>query len=147
MSLREDITAAQLAARKEHNADKLSTLQMAISAMKNEEIDKQKELTDEDIIAVLQRQVKQLKDANKDFAAAGRDDLQEKNNAEIAVLETFLPAQMSEEEIALEIDTTIAEIQPNGPADFGKVMGAAMSKLKGRADGALVQKILKEKLS
>jgi uncharacterized protein YqeY len=119
---------------------------MALSAIKNEQIEKQKDLDDAEVVAVLQRQVKQLKDALKDFETAGREDLIDNTNRELDILSSFLPAQLSEEEIRLVVTHVVSELKPSGPQDFGKIMGAVMSRVQGKADGGIVQKLVREAL-
>lgn len=146
MTLLESLVASQLEARKSQNKERLSVMQMALCAIKNEKIEKQKELDDAEVVAVLQRQVKQLKDALKDFQSANRQDLIDNTNTEIDILSSFLPVQMTEEKVADVVHQVIDELKPTGSQDFGKVMGAVMSRVQGKADGALVQKLVREAL-
>ncbi|MFA7244576.1 MAG: GatB/YqeY domain-containing protein [Candidatus Magasanikbacteria bacterium] len=147
MSLIETIRQNQLEARKNQKKERLSVMQVVLSVLKNESIAKQKELSDEEVIEVLQKQVKQLNDAMKDFVAGNRQDLIDQTKNEISIISEFLPAQMTEEEILAEVNNIIANFGEIKPNDFGKVMGQAMSKMKGKADGNLVGKILKEQLT
>lgn len=147
MSLLQTLTQAQIDARKEQDKERLSVLQMALSAIKNEQIEIQKDITDEDVIAVLQRQVKQLKDAMKDFESGGRQDLINNTQKEIDIISEYLPEQMSETEIEGVVSSVIEELSPAGPQDFGKVMGAAMGKLKGKADGGMVTQVVRRLMS
>lgn len=147
MSLIETIRQNQLEARKNQQKERLSVMQVVLSVLKNESIAKQKELSDEEVVEVLQRQVKQLNDAMKDFVTANRQDLIDQTKNEIAIISEFLPAQMTEEEVLAEIKNIIANFGEIKPNDFGKVMGQAMSKMKGKADGNLVGKILREQLT
>ena len=142
MSLRDDITSAQIHARKNHLSEELSILQMALSAIKNEEIEKREILTEEDITRVLQKQVKQLRDAQKDFETASRDDLVQQTKTEIHILSRFLPQQMNDDEIARIVDAVIAEL---GSKEFPRVMGETMKRVQGRANGSHVQTIIKQK--
>jgi len=138
MALIDTIRQNQLEARKNQKKERLSVMQVVLSALKNESIAKQKELSDEEVIVVLQKQVKQLNDAMKDFVAGKRQDLIDQTNNEIAIISEFLPAQMSQEDVEKEVQQIIAEFAEVKPSDFGKVMGMAMSKLKGKADGNMV---------
>lgn len=125
---------------------RLETIRFLRSALKNAEIDKHAPLTDEDILGVITKQVKQLRDSIAEFEKAGRTDLVEKAQAEIAVLSEYLPAQMSEDEVRELARQIIAEVGAQGPKEMGKVMGPLMARTKGRADGRMVQQIVKELL-
>jgi uncharacterized protein YqeY len=144
MSLREDIEASFKKALTEHNELELGLFRLIKSAIKNVEIDAGHELTDDEIMAVLEKQAKQRKDSISQFEEAGRTELAEHEKAELAIIEKFLPEKMGEEEIRAVVKTKVAE---NEGADFGRVMGAVMGELKGKADGATVQRILKEEMS
>ncbi len=144
MSLLQTLVQAQQEARKNKQSEKLSVLQMALSAIQNEKINAQKDdVSDEDIINVLKRQIKQLKDANNDFKTGGRDDLVAQNNKEIDILSDYVPAELSEDIIEQTIQAVIAKTNPVGPQDFGKVMSAAMAEFKGQADGQRVSDVVK----
>ena len=132
---------------KERNKEKTLTLRMAISEFKKEEIDKQVDLTNEDSIRIIQRMIKQRKESMSQFIDAGREELAEKEEAEITILKEFLPEQLSEEEITSIVLEVISETGSTEPADMGKVMGALKSKIQGNADMGLVSKIVKENLS
>ncbi len=145
MSLRSDIEKRFVEAMKAKDASAVSTFRMLRSAMKNAEIDKQiKELSDEEAIEIVGREVKKLKDALSDFEKAGRQDLAEATNAEVALLTGFLPAQMSEGEVEAIVAKKAAELGLSGEAAYGRLMGEAMKEMKGKADGALVGKKVKE---
>jgi len=132
---------------KERNKEKTLTLRMAISEFKKEEIDKQVDLTDEDSIRIIQRMIKQRKESMSQFIDAGRNELAEKEEAEMTILKEFLPEQLSEEEITSIVLEVISETGSTEPADMGKVMGALKSKIQGNADMGLVSRIVKENLS
>ena len=142
----EQITQATKDAMKNKDSATLSTLRMLRSAIKNKEIDAQKELSEEDVLAVIKSQVKQLKDSLTSFEQAGRNDLAEPVKAEIAVLEKYLPAQMSDEDLEKKVQEAIGHVGATSKADMGKVMGAAMKAVAGQADGgrvkATVEKLL-----
>ncbi len=131
------------------DSEKTGVLRMVISALGYYEIEKGGagyEATDEDVMTVLQKQVKQRRDSVEQFKAGGREDLVENEMKEIALLDPYLPAQMGEDEIAKLVDEAIASTGASGAQDMGKVMGALMPKTKGKADGGLVSKIVREKL-
>ena len=132
---------------RDRNKEKTSTLRMAISEIKKEEIDKRIELSDEEIIKILQRMIKQRKESISQFEQAGREELAGKENSEILILQDFLPEQMSEEEIKVYVDEAIIESGASTPQDMGKVMGSLKSKLKGNVDMGIVSKLVKESLA
>ena len=147
MGLEEKLRNDMKDALKTGQKEKLSTLRTALAQVKDERIKKRTDLSDEDIIAVLMRAVKSRKDSIEMYKQGGRQDLVDKETAELEVLQSYLPEQMSEE----EIKKVIAEIvESSGAADMkdiGKVMGPVMAKLKGKADGKLVQQIARSLLS
>ncbi len=144
MSLRQDIFSARDNAMKANDTAALSTLRVLCSDIKNAEIAAQGELDDEAVQKVIARQVKQLKDAATDFAQAGRDDLVAQNTAEVALLEKYLPAQMSDEDIATHIDAVLADMGEG--VQMGQVMGAVMKRVAGQADGNRVRELVQQKL-
>ena len=120
------------------------------SAIKDKEIELSKRengLNDDEIILVIKKQAKKRKDAIFEYQKAGREELSQKEEQELKVLQKYLPEEMTEEQIKKEVDKTIEELNAKGRDNFGRVMQAVMSKLKNRADGALVNKIIKEKLN
>ncbi len=125
---------------------RLSALRMVRAAIKNKQIDLGHPLTDEEATAVMRTMIKQYKDALADFTAAGRGDLAEKQQAEITLIESYLPAQLGEAQIEEAAKAVIAEMNAT-VSDMGKVMGATMKKLAGQADGlavkAVVERLLK----
>lgn len=145
MSLRSDIESRFVEAMKAKDADQVSTLRMLRAALKNAEIDKQiKELDDAQVQEIIAKEVKKLKDSLTDFQNAGRADLAGKATAEIAVLAKFLPEQLPEADVAAAVARKATELGLSGPAAYGKLMGAVMTELKGKADGAVVGKAVKE---
>ena len=122
---------------------RLSTIRMALAAIKQIEVDTRESLTDEQVIAVLTKMVKQRRDSIAQFEAAGRNELADVEAAEIQVIEAFLPTPLTEAEVAALIDATIVEVGASAMADMGKVMGALKSKVQGRADmgaiGAMIR--------
>ncbi|HLD31313.1 MAG TPA: GatB/YqeY domain-containing protein [Patescibacteria group bacterium] len=145
MSLRADIQQAQTSALREGAEEKLGMLRVLWSAIRNQEIEKKAELTDEEVVDVVKRQVKQLKDALVDFQRGSRQDLVEKTNHELEILSQYTPQQMSLEEIGKVVDQVLAgEIENK---DVGKVMGKVMSLVKGRADGNQVRDVVSQRLA
>jgi uncharacterized protein YqeY len=135
------------AAMKSGDKDKLSTIRMLISEIKKVQIDSKKELSDEEIISILQKYIKQRKEAYTQYEQAGRKDLAEKELKEIEIVQQFLPPPLSEEELIKIVEGTIQEVGVSSIKDMGKVVKAVMDKVKGRAEGSLISKIVKEKLS
>lgn len=141
--LNEDLIFAQKA--KDEVA--VSTLRMAISSLKNARIAKGADLTDDDVVAELAKDAKRHKESINAFAQADRQELADKEQAELDILSKYLPAQISEEEIKGAVDAAIAEVKPAGIADMGKVMSAVMGKVGKSADGSVVSSLVREKLS
>jgi hypothetical protein len=135
------------AAMKNGDKDKLSTIRMLISEIKKVQIDSKKELSDEEIISILQKYIKQRKEAYTQYEQAGRKDLAEKELKEIEIVQQFLPPPLSEEELIKIVEETIREVGASSIKDMGKVVKAVIDKVKGRAEGSLISKIVKEKLS
>lgn len=125
---------------------RLSTLRFLLSAIKNEEIAKQREATDEDVVAVVQKQVKQHHESIEAFENGGRPELASKERDEMAILNKFLPQQLQEEELRKIVEEVITTFPENEKNNFGKAMGAVMARVKGRAGGDLVSKVVKESL-
>ncbi|PIW59354.1 GatB/YqeY domain-containing protein [Shewanella sp. CG12_big_fil_rev_8_21_14_0_65_47_15] len=125
---------------------RLGTIRMALAAIKQIEVDTRETLTDEQVIAVLTKMVKQRRDSIAQFEAAGRNELAEAEAAEIQVIEAFLPTPLSEAEIAAFIDAAIVEIGASSMADMGKVMGALKPKVQGRADMGAIGAMIRAKL-
>lgn len=142
MGLKETILTQMKEAMKAGEKEKVTVLRMLSAAIKQVEIDTQKELSDEEVEQVVQRQVKQLSDALKDFKAAGREDLVQQNEFEIDLLSAFLPEQLSDDELRAVIQDVVDE--SNGDAPFGQLMGAVMKQVSGKADGNRVRAMLEE---
>jgi uncharacterized protein YqeY len=141
------IEAGMVAAAKGKDKARLSALRLIKAALHNKEIDARRELKEEEMLQVLSSMVKQRKDSIEQFTNGGRMDLAEKEEKELQVIQEFLPAQMSEEEIDALIIKAIEEVGATGPRDMGKVMKALMPAVTGKADGKLVSQKVKEKLS
>ncbi|HXS15152.1 MAG TPA: GatB/YqeY domain-containing protein [Candidatus Saccharimonadales bacterium] len=105
------------------------------------------EATEEDVMTVINKEVKQRKDSIEQYENAGRQDLADKEKAELSVLETYIPEQMGEEEVRALVHTAVEETGAANPSDIGKVMGALMPKVKGKADGSLVSRLVREALT
>ena len=146
-TIRPLIEEAVKVSMKNRDKETTSTLRMAISELKKEEIDKRIDLEDEQVIQILQRMIKQRKDSYTQFSDAGRNELAEKEQNEINILSDFLPEQLSEEELTVIVTDVIKETSASGPQDMGKVMGSLKQKIQGNADMGLVSKIVKENLS
>ncbi len=146
MGLKERLLHDMKEAMKSKDKVKLSTIRMINSLIKNAEIEKRGELTDDEIIGLLQKYAKQRKEAIEIYEKGGRQDLVEKEKAELQIVESYLPAQMSEEEIRAVVEEAIRETGASSTKDIGRVMKAVMPKVKGRADGSLVNKIVRELL-
>ena len=132
---------------KKGEKEKTTTLRMAISEIQREEIDKRSDLSDREVIAILQRMIKQRKDSSNQFRSAGREELSFKEDREIETLSEFLPEQLSEDEIKEIVFNSIENLNAETPQDIGKVMGYLKSDLQGKADMSLVSKLVKENLS
>jgi uncharacterized protein YqeY len=146
--LEETISNDLKQALKNGEKDRVSALRMVISEIKNKKIaDRTDDLEDGKIAGLLQKMVRQHKESIKQFREGKREDLVEKESAELAVLEAYLPEQMSEDELVGIVSETISELGATSAKDTGKVMKAVMNKVQGKADGKLVSGIVKEKLS
>ena len=143
--LMEDMKAAMKA--KEAGKQKLAVIRMVRSAIRQTEIDGKKELDDNDVIALISKEVKMRRDSIEEFQKGGRQDLVEQTEAEIAVLMPYLPQQLSEDEVRALVKEAIAATGASTPKDMGKVMGKLMPKVKGRADGKMVNTIVRELLA
>lgn len=140
MPLRVNILDAQKEALKQKEEAKLATLRMLWAVIRNQEIEKgHKELTDEEVQKVVAMQIKQLKDAAVDFAKGNRQDLVEKSEAEIKVLQVYLPKQMTEAELKILVEKVIKDSGLSGMQATGKIMGLVMKEVKGQADGNRVK--------
>ena len=146
-TIRPLIEEAVKVSMKNRDKETTSTLRMAISELKKEEIDKRIDLEDAQVIQILQRMIKQRKDSYTQFSDAGRNELAEKEQNEINILSDFLPEQLNEEELTLIVKDVINETTASGPQDMGKVMGSLKQRIQGNADMGLVSKIVKENLS
>jgi hypothetical protein len=145
--MKEQIQKDMVLAMKEHDKKKLDVIKLLKAAIQMEEINNKKELTDDEIMNIIVKQVKMRKDAISDFEKASRKDLIDAYNAEIEVLNNYLPKQLSNEEILNIIDEAFNLVNPSSPSDMGKIMKEVSPKLKARADMGYVSKIIKDKLA
>lgn len=134
-------------AMKAREKSKLSTLRSLHSDVKNEGINKGIDLTDDVVISVLAKNLKQQKDAYSQFDAAGRQDLVTDAQAKIEIYQAYMPQQMDESEIRVLVEAVVSKLGASSPKDMGKVMGALQSQVKGKADGKLVSTLVKESLA
>ena len=148
MSLKEQISTDLIAAMKAKEVLKLSVLRMLkADIMKYEVSGADKVATDEIVVDLIKKGIKQRRDASLGFQQGGNVEAAQKEMDEIKILETYMPEQMSEDQVKAIVQEVIDQLKPAGPQDFGKVMGAVMGKVKGQSDGGLVNKVVKEMLS
>ena len=147
MNLEEKLLEEMKQAMKTNDKIRLSTIRMIRSSSKNKEIELRRKLEDEDIIKVIQGMVRKGEESIEQFQAGGRNDLVEKEKMEIEILKSFLPQPIPQEEIIKIIDETIQETQSSSLKDLGKVMKAVMPRLGGKADGKVINQLVKERLS
>lgn len=147
MSLKEQISNDIKTAMKEKEVIKRDALRLLSSAIKQIEVDERKELSDEDIIKIIQKQVKQRNDSMAQYKEAGRDDLYDVEAAEAAIFETYLPQQLNDEELEAAIRSIIAQTEATSLKDIGKIMGAASKSIGALADGKRINECAKKLLS
>lgn len=149
MTLKEQIQADFKEAFKAREMERKNTLSTLISEIKNKEIEvgeREKGLSDKGVLAVIQTAVKRHKDSIEQFKAGGREDLVANEEVELTILEKYLPAQMNDEDLQAEVKQILEEIGVQTKADLGKAMGATMARLKGKADGNRVKKMVESLL-
>jgi uncharacterized protein YqeY len=146
MGLREQIDGDIKDAMKAGAKDKVSTLRMLVAALKNKQIDKRRPLTEEEVLETVRSLIKQRKDSIEQFAKGGRQDLVDKETAEVGVLEFYLPQPMSQEDVEKAVREVVAKTGAQGMKDMGKVMKEIMPLLAGRADNKLVSELVKNAL-
>ena len=146
MSLKEQISDDMKAAMRAKNSLRLGAIRMLIAAIRQKEIDERVELGDSEVLALVDKLIKQRRDSIVQFEAAGRTDLADKEKAEVAMLAAYLPTRLSDAEIDTEVAAAIAELGVSGPQGMGKVMGALKSRLAGKADMTRVAALVKAKL-
>lgn len=145
--MRQKILDDIILSMKNKEKDKLSVLRSVKGAMQLEEINKKQQLNDEDVIAVIAKQVKMRKESIVDFEKGNRQDLIDQANKEIEILNSYLPEQLTEEEVISIIEDAFNEVKPTVMSDMGKIMGLITPKLKGRTDMSSASKIVRDKLS
>ena len=146
MPLSEKINNDLKEAMKNKDSFRLGVIRMIKGAMQLAKPNPREELTDEDVIMVISKQIKMRKDSIKEFATAGRSDLVEQNEKEIEILNTYMPKQLTEEELNEIIDKAFEEVKPSSPKDMGLLMKTISPLVKGKADMSLVNKLVKERL-
>jgi uncharacterized protein len=147
MSLKEQITEDMKAAMRAKDSERLGTIRLLTAAMKQKEVDERVELDDAMVVAIVDKLIKQRKDSIEAFTKADRMDLAEKEKAEMTVLQAYLPARLSADEVAAEVKAIVAEVGAKGPGDMGKVMGAVKTRLAGKADMGMVSAAVKAALA
>ena len=147
MSLKERISNDMKAAMRAKEAGKLATIRLLLAEIKRKEVDEQIEVNDQQTIAIVEKMIKQRKDSITQFEAGNRPDLADIEKAELEVLVAYMPAGLSDEEIAAEVAAAVAASGAAGPQDMGKVMGIVKPKLAGRADMTVVSNLVKKALS
>jgi uncharacterized protein YqeY len=146
ISLKERLDQAFKDALKGQQQTALSTLRMLKTAIRNKEVEVKHPLEEAEILAVINTQAKQRRDAVAEYQKAGRQDLASKEEEELSILLSFLPAQLNPEELEAEVVRIITQVGASTPKDLGKVMKTAMAELAGRADGKVVQEIVRRRL-
>ena len=147
MLLRDQITEDMKTAMRAKDAGRLGTIRLLLAAMKQREIDERITLDDAAVVAIVDKLIKQRKDSITAFEQAQRQDLADKEAAELKVLAAYLPERMGAEEITAEVSAIVAELGATGPGDMGKVMGAVKTRLAGKADMGLVSAAVKAALA
>ena len=147
MSLKDQITDDMKTAMRAKDSERLATIRLLIAEIKRKEVDERIELDDAQVVAIVEKMIKQRKDSISQFEAGGRQDLADIEKAELAVLVTYMPAGLSDEEVAAEVAAAVAASGAAGPQDMGKVMGILKPKLAGRADMTAVSAQVKKALA
>ncbi len=145
--LREKIAEDMRAAMKARESTRVATLRMAMAAVKNAQVEAGHELDDDEVVGVLTKEAKKRRESISAYQDAGRDDLVEVETAELAVLEAYLPEQLSDEELSEIVDAAIAEAGASDATEMGRVMKLVMPKVRGRADGATVSGLVRARLA
>ena len=147
MSLKDQITEDMKTAMRAKDTERLGTIRLLQAAIKQKEVDERITLDDVTVVAIVDKLIKQRKDSIAAFSQAGRQDLVDRESAEMKVLEAYLPARLSAEDIAAEVRAIVAELGAAGPGDMGKVMGAVKTRLAGKADMGQVSAAVKAALN
>ena len=147
MTLKERITDDMKAAMRAKDTERLGAIRLLTAAMKQKEVDERIDLDDAAVVGIVDKLIKQRKDSIEAFQKAGRQDLADKEAAELQVLQAYLPARLSADEVAAEVKAIVAELGAKGPGDMGKVMGVAKQRLGGKAEMAQVSAAVKAALA
>ena len=147
MSLKDQITDDMKAAMRAKESARLGTIRLLTSAIKQKEVDERIELTDEQILAVIEKMIKQRKDSITQFEAGGRQDLADIEKSELVILSAYMPAALSDAEVHAEVSAAVTAVGAAGPQDMGKVMSVLKPKLAGRADMTAVSAMVKAALT
>ena len=147
MTLKDQITEDMKTAMRAKDTERLGTIRLLLAACKQREVDERIVLTDADVVALVDKLIKQRKDSVAAFEAAGRQELADKETAEIKVLQAYLPQRMSADEVLAEVKAIVAEIGAAGPGDMGKVMGVVKTRLAGKAEMSAVSAAVKAALA
>ncbi len=147
MSLKDQITEDMKTAMRAKDMARLGTIRLLQAALKQKEVDERITLDDAGVVAIVDKLIKQRKDSIAAFEGAGRQDLADKEKAEMVVLQVYLPARLSAQEVAAEVRALVAELGAKGPGDMGKVMGAVKARLAGKADMGEVSAAVKAALA
>ena len=147
MSLKDQITEDMKTAMRAKDAARLSTIRMLLAAIKQREVDERIVLDDASVVAIVDKTIKQRKDSITAFQSAGRTDLVDKESAELLVLQAYLPARLSIDEVTAEVSAIVASLGATGPGDMGRVMAAVKAQLAGKADMGAISAAVKSALS
>jgi uncharacterized protein YqeY len=147
MSLKDQITEDMKTAMRAKDSERLGTIRLLLAALKQKEVDERVVLDDAAVVAIVDKLIKQRKDSLEAFQKAERKDLADKEAAEMVVLQAYLPARLSAEEVTAAVKAIVAELGASGPGDMGKVMGAVKAKLAGKADMGQVSAAVKAALA
>ena len=147
MSLKDQITEDMKTAMRAKDSERLGTIRLLLAALKQKEVDERVVLDDVAVVAIVDKLIKQRKDSIEAFQKAERKDLADKEAAELVVLQAYLPARLSAEEVTAEVKAIVAELGASGPGDMGKVMGAVKARLAGKADMGQVSAAVKAALA
>ena len=147
MSLKDQITEDMKTAMRAKDSERLGTIRLLLAALKQKEVDERVELDDAMVVAIVDKLIKQRKDSIEAFVKAERQELADKEAAEMKVLQAYLPQRMSADEVLAEVKAIVAELGASGPGDMGKVMGAVKNKLAGKAEMGTVSAAVKAALA
>ena len=147
MTLKEQITEDMKSAMRAKEAERLGTIRLLLAAIKQREVDERITVDDAGIIAIIEKLIKQRKDSIEQFQKAGRTDLVDQESKELAILQAYMPAQLSAAEVQSAIQKIIADLGASGPQDMGKVIGALKAQLAGKADMGMVSGLVKATLA